>query len=160
MYSSIINQNHNHHHTMNLFGRSILHLDLDAFFVAVEQLRNDSLRGKPLLIGGSSNRGVVASCSYEARAFGVRSAMPMRQALQLCPDAIVLRGDMETYSKHSSLVRAVIEEHAPLYEQASIDEFYLDLSGMDKYIGCWKWSTELRQRIIKETGCPYRSDSR
>lgn len=139
---------------MPFFNRSILHLDLDAFFVAVEQLRNDSLRGKPLLIGGSSNRGVVASCSYEARAFGVRSAMPMRQALQLCPDALVLRGDMETYSKHSALVRAVIEDQAPLYEQASIDEFYLDLTGMDKYIGCWKWSTELRQRIIKETGLP------
>jgi DNA polymerase-4 len=139
---------------MNLFNRSILHLDLDAFFVAVEQLRNDSLRGKPLLIGGSSNRGVVASCSYEARAFGIRSAMPMRQALQLCPDALVMRGDMETYSKHSALVRSVIEDQAPLYEQASIDEFYLDLSGMDKYIGCWKWSTELRQLIIKETGLP------
>jgi DNA polymerase-4 len=137
-----------------MFSRSILHLDLDAFFVAVEQLRNDSLRGKPLLIGGNSNRGVVASCSYEARAFGVRSAMPMRQALQLCPDAMVLRGDMEVYSKYSALVRAVIDEQAPLYEQASIDEFYLDLTGMDKHIGCWKWSNLLRERIIKETGLP------
>jgi DNA polymerase-4 len=135
------------------FDRSILHLDLDAFFVEVELLRNDSLRGKPLIIGGS-NRGVVASCSYESRAFGVRSAMPMRQALQLCPDAIVLRGDMETYSKHSALVRAVVEAQAPLFEQASIDEFYLDLTGMDKYIGCWKWSTELRTLITKETGLP------
>lgn len=134
--------------------RSILHLDLDAFYVAVELLRNDSLRGRPLIIGGSSNRGVVASCSYEARAFGVRSAMPMRQALQLCPDAAVLKGDMEAYSKHSALVRDVIEAQAPLFEQASIDEFYLDLTGMDKYIGCWKWSTELRQTIIKETGLP------
>ncbi|MCC7467117.1 MAG: DNA polymerase IV [Saprospiraceae bacterium] len=134
--------------------RSILHLDLDAFFVAVEQLRNDALRGKPLIIGGSSNRGVVASCSYEARAFGVRSAMPMRQALQLCPDALVLRGDMETYSKYSGLVREVIEDQAPLYEQASIDEFYLDLTGMDRYIGCWKWSRELRDRILRETGLP------
>jgi DNA polymerase-4 len=134
--------------------RSVLHLDLDAFFVAVEQLRNDALRGKPLIIGGSSNRGVVASCSYEARAFGVRSAMPMRQALQLCPDALVLRGDMETYSKYSGLVRAVIEDQAPLYEQASIDEFYLDLTGMDRYIGCWKWSRELRDRILRETGLP------
>ena len=136
------------------FDRSILHLDLDAFFVAVEQLRNDDLRGKPLIIGGSSNRGVVASCSYEARAFGVRSAMPMKQALQLCPDALVLKGDMEAYSKHSSLVREVVKEQAPLFEQASIDEFYLDLTGMDKYIGCWKWSTELRERIIRETGLP------
>ncbi|MEZ4892563.1 MAG: DNA polymerase IV [Saprospiraceae bacterium] len=120
----------------------------------MEQLRNDSLRGKPLIIGGSSNRGVVASCSYEARAFGVRSAMPMRQALQLCPDALVLKGDMESYSKHSALVREVVSEQAPSFEQASIDEFYLDLSGMDKYIGCWKWSNELRERIIKETGLP------
>jgi DNA polymerase-4 len=137
-----------------MFDRAILHLDLDAFFVAVECLRNSALLGKPLLIGGSSNRGVVASCSYEARAFGVRSAMPMKQALQLCPDAIVLRGDMEAYSKQSGLVRQVIESEAPLFEQASIDEFYLDLSGMDKYIGCWKWSTELRQQIIRETGLP------
>ncbi len=137
-----------------MFSRSILHLDLDAFFVAVELLRNDHLRGRPLIIGGSSNRGVVASCSYEARSFGVRSAMPMRQALQLCPDAVVLKGDMETYAKHSALVREVIEDQAPLYEQASIDEFYLDLTGMDRYIGCWKWSTELRERIIRETGLP------
>ena len=140
--------------TTNFPDRSILHLDLDAFYVAVELLRNDTLRGRPLIIGGSSNRGVVASCSYEARAFGVRSAMPMRQALQLCPDAAVLIGDMEAYSKHSALVREVIEAEAPLFEQASIDEFYLDLTGMDKYIGCWKWSTELRQTIIKETGLP------
>lgn len=136
------------------FDRSILHLDLDAFFVAVELLRNDSLRGKPLIIGGSSNRGVVAACSYETRVFGVRSAMPMKQALQLCPDAVVLRGDMETYSKYSALVRSVVEDQAPLFEQASIDEFYLDLTGMDQYIGCWKWSTELRERIIRETGLP------
>ncbi len=139
---------------LNFTDRSILHLDLDAFFVAVECLRNDSLRGKPLVIGGSSNRGVVASCSYEARAFGVRSAMPMRQALLLCPDVIVLKGDMEAYSKQSKLVREVIEEQAPLFEQASIDEFYLDLTGMDKHFGCWKWSNELRTRIIHETGLP------
>lgn len=138
----------------NFTDRSILHLDLDAFFVAVECLRNDSLRGKPLVIGGSSNRGVVASCSYEARAFGIRSAMPMRQALLLCPDVIVLKGDMEAYSKQSKLVREVIEEQAPLFEQASIDEFYLDLTGMDKHFGCWKWSNELRTRIIHETGLP------
>lgn len=140
--------------TAQPFDRAVLHLDLDAFYVAVECLRNDALRGKSLIIGGSSNRGVVASCSYEARAFGVRSAMPMRQALQLCPDATVLKGDMEAYSKHSGLVRDVIEEQAPLFEQASIDEFYLDLTGMDRYIGCWKWSVELRQRIIRETGLP------
>ncbi|MGI9158126.1 MAG: DNA polymerase IV, partial [Saprospiraceae bacterium] len=137
---------------LDFSARAILHLDLDAFFVAVELLRNDALRGKPLIIGGNSNRGVVAACSYEARAFGVRSAMPMRQALMLCPDALVLRGDMEAYAKHSTLVRAVIEAQAPLFEQASIDEFYVDLTGMDKFIGCMKWSSELRQTIIRETG--------
>jgi DNA polymerase-4 len=136
------------------FDRAILHLDLDAFFASVECLKNSSLRGKPLIVGGSSGRGVVASCSYEARAFGVRSAMPMRQALLLCPQATVVRGDMDSYSKHSELVRQVIEDEAPLFEQASIDEFYLDLSGMDKYIGCWKWSNELRARLIRETGLP------
>lgn len=136
------------------FDRSILHIDLDSFFVSVERLKNSAYEGVPLLIGGSSGRGVVASCSYEARRFGVRSAMPMRKALQLCPDATVLRGDRESYSKYSRLVREVIEADAPMYEQASIDEFYLDLSGMDKFIGSWKWSTEMRQRIIRETGLP------
>lgn len=137
-----------------MFDRAILHLDLDAFFASVECLKNSQLKGIPLIIGGSSGRGVVASCSYEARAFGVRSAMPMKQALQLCPNATVLRGDMDSYSKYSDLVRDVIEDQAPVFEQASIDEFYLDLSGMDRYIGCWKWAGELRSRIIQETGLP------
>ena len=78
----------------------------------------------------------------------------MKQALQLCPDAIVLHGDMEAYSKQSALVRAVIEDQAPMFEQASIDEFYLDLTGMDKHIGCFKCSKELRKRVIRETGLP------
>lgn len=135
-------------------AKHILHLDLDAFFVSVECLRNSALLGKPLIIGGSSGRGVVASCSYEARRFGVRSAMPMRQALQLCPQALVLRGDMEEYSRQSGFVREIIEEASPVYEQASVDEFYVDLTGMDKYFGCWKWSNALRQRIMRETGLP------
>jgi len=137
-----------------MFDRAILHLDLDAFFASVECLKNSQLKGIPLIIGGSSGRGVVASCRSEARAFGVRSAMPMKQALQLCPNATVLRGDMDSYSKYSDLVRDVIEDQAPVFEQASIDEFYLDLSGMDRYIGCWKWAGELRSRIIQETGLP------
>jgi DNA polymerase-4 len=137
-----------------MFDRAVLHLDLDAFFASVECLKNDKLRGLPLSIGGSSGRGVVASCSYEARTFGVRSAMPMKQALQLCPDARVVRGDMETYSKYSDMVRAVVEEESPVYEQASIDEFYVDMTGMDRHIGCWKWSVALRERIIRETGLP------
>jgi len=129
-------------------------MDLDSFFVSVECLKNSDFLGKPLIIGGTSRRGVVASCSYEARRFGVHSAMPIKQALNLCPQAIILRGDMDSYSQHSKLVTEVIAEDAPVYEKASIDEFYLDLSGMDKHFGCYKWSGELRQKIIKETGLP------
>jgi len=137
-----------------MFKRAILHLDLDAFFVSVECLRNAALQGKPVLIGGSSGRGVVASCSYEARRFGIHAAMPMRLALRRCPDAIVLRGDMEIYSRYSRLVAEVIAEAVPLYEKASIDEFYADLTGMDRHFGCWRWSQELRARILRETGLP------
>jgi DNA polymerase-4 len=137
-----------------MYDRAVLHLDLDAFFVSVECLKNSKLLGKPLIIGGTSQRGVVASCSYEARHFGVHSAMPMKMALRLCPQAIVIRGDMDSYSKYSNIVTDVIAEDAPLYEKASIDEFYLDLSGMDKFFGCFSWSKELRTRIIKESGLP------
>jgi DNA polymerase IV len=137
-----------------MYQRAILHLDLDAFFVSVECMRNSSLAGKPVLIGGTSGRGVVASCSYEARRFGIHAAMPMRMALQLCPDAIVLRGDMETYSKYSKLVTEVIASEAPAFEKASIDEFYLDLTGMDRYIGCFQWAGELRQKVISHSGLP------
>lgn len=137
-----------------LYNRAILHLDLDAFFVAVECLKNDSLRGKPLIVGGTSDRGVVAACSYEARRFGVHSAMPMKMALRLCPDALVLRGDMDSYSRYSHLVTEIIADQAPVFEKASIDEFYLDLTGMDRYFGCMQWSGELRERIMKESGLP------
>jgi DNA polymerase IV len=135
-------------------NRHVVHFDLDSFFVSVERLRNTALVGKPILIGGNSDRGVVASCSYEARAFGVSSAMPMKLARTLCPDAIIVRGDMEVYSKYSGMVTDIIEEEAPLYEKASIDEHYIDVTGMDRFYGCLKWTTELRQRIIKETGLP------
>ncbi len=131
-----------------------MHLDLDAFFVSVEQLHNRELRGKPVIIGGSSGRGVVASCSYEARRYGIHAAMPIRHALQRCPDAIVLRGDMENYLRHSALITELLAEEAPVLEKASIDEFYLDISGMDRYFGCWKWSQELRQKVIRESGLP------
>lgn len=137
-----------------MFNRAVLHLDLDAFFASVEVLKNSTLAGKPVIIGGTGGRGVVASCSYEARRFGVHSAMPMSMALRLCPDAVVIRGDMEDYSRYSRLITDIIAEEAPLFEKASIDEFYLDLTGMDKYFGCWKWSGELRQRIMKESGLP------
>ncbi len=135
-------------------NRDIVHLDMDTFFVSVERLLNSKLQGKPVIIGGTSGRGVVASCSYESRHFGVRSAMPMKMALQLCPDAVVIRGDMETYSKYSSMVTQIIAEKAPAYEKASIDEHYIDISGMDKFFGCYKWSHQLRNTIIKETGLP------
>ena len=137
-----------------MFDRAILHMDLDSFFVSVECLKNSDFLGKPLIIGGTSNRGVVASCSYEARRFGVHSAMPTKMALRLCPQAIVLRGDMDSYSKYSSLVTDIIADESPLYEKASIDEFYLDLTGMDKHFGCYKWSGELRQKVIRESGLP------
>lgn len=139
---------------MEVQNRDIVHLDMDTFFVSVERLLNSKLQGKPVIIGGTSGRGVVASCSYESRHFGVRSAMPMKMALQLCPDAVVIRGDMETYSKYSSMVTQIIAEKAPTYEKASIDEHYIDISGMDRFFGCYKWSHQLRNTIIKETGLP------
>ncbi|HQW11897.1 MAG TPA: DNA polymerase IV [Saprospiraceae bacterium] len=137
-----------------MYDRAILHLDLDSFFVSVEYLRNDSLRGKPLIIGGESNRGVVSTCSYEARKYGVHSAMPMKLARRLCPDAIIMRGDMEEYTRYSRLVTDVIAEASPLFEKSSIDEFYVDLTGMDRHFGCYHWSAELRDRILQETGLP------
>ncbi len=134
--------------------RNIIHMDLDAFFVAVECRRNEKLRGLPLIIGGSSRRGVVAACSYEARKFGVHSAMPMYLALQLCPDAKVISGDMEAYSQASHLVTEIIADSAPMLEKASIDEFYIDASGMDRFFGAFKWACELRKNVIAESGLP------
>lgn len=134
--------------------RSIVHLDLDSFFVSVERLEDSSLNNKPVLIGGTSDRGVVASCSYEAREFGVSSAMPMRMARLLCPDAKVIKGDMEKYSRYSSMVTEIIKERAPVVEKASIDEHYLDITGMDKFFGCQLWTHELRETIMDQTGLP------
>ncbi len=143
---------------MGRFGgamsRSIIHMDLDTFFVSVERLIDSRLNGKPILIGGTSDRGVVAACSYEARAFGVHSAMPMRMAKEMCPEAIVIRGNSANYSKHSQDVTEIIREEVPLYEKTSVDEFYIDLTGMDKFFGNYKFASELRQRIMKETGLP------
>lgn len=136
------------------FIHKILHLDLDSFYVSVERLKNKELQGIPLIIGGKNGRGVVASCSYEARKFGVRSAMPTRMALKLCPQATIISGDMETYSRFSNDITEIIAGKAPLFEKSSIDEFYLDLTGMDKFFGCFKWSMELRKKIVRETGLP------
>jgi DNA polymerase-4 len=132
--------------------RHIAHFDLDAFFVSVECLKNSRLKGKPLLVGGSGDRGVVAACSYEARKFGIHSAMPMKLARRLCPEATIIRGDMESYSKYSRLVTEIMQENVPLFEKASIDEFYIDLSGMDKFFGCSLFARELKTRVLKESG--------
>ena len=133
--------------------RSIVHMDMDCFFVSVSRLINPKLIGKPVIVGGG-DRGVVAACSYETRTFGVHSAMPIKTAKRLCPEAIIIRGDYDEYSKRSDEVTQIIREDVPLYERSSIDEFYIDLSGMDKFFGCYKHATELRQKIIKETGLP------
>jgi len=134
--------------------RNIVHLDLDSFFVSVERLRNRRLEGRPVIIGGLSDRGVVASCSYEARRFGVHSAMPMRMARRLCGDAVVIRGDMDLYSRYSAAVTDIVREWAPVYEKASIDEHYLDLTGMERFFGTLKWSRELKKQIVRHTGLP------
>ncbi len=134
--------------------RTIVHMDLDTFFVSVERLMDSSLMGKPVIVGGTSNRGVVSACSYEARNYGVRSAMPMQKAIQLCPHAIVLKGNLEQYSYYSKLVTEIIKSSVPLFEKTSIDEFYIDYTGMDRFFGCYKVASELRQKIISESGLP------
>lgn len=133
--------------------RAIVHMDLDTFFVSCERLKNSELENKPIIIGGG-DRGVVVSCSYETRFFGVRSAMPIKMALRLCPEAKVIKGDMEMYSKMSHLVTDVIQERVPVLEKASIDEFYMDLSGMDKFFGCYQWTNEIVEAVTKNTGLP------
>ncbi len=132
----------------------ISHFDLDTFFVSVERLLDSRLNGRPILIGGVTDRGVVASCSYEARTFGIHSAMPMRLARELCPHAVVIRGNTSNYSKYSKMVTEIMKESVPVLEKSSIDEFYADLTGMDQFFGCMKMAHELRERIIRETGLP------
>ncbi|MBF8455938.1 DNA polymerase IV [Kaistella sp. G5-32] len=133
--------------------RAIAHMDLDTFFVSCERLQEPKLNGIPVIIGGG-DRGVVASCSYEARYFGVRSAMPIKMALRLCPEAKVIRGDYERYSKFSKEVTEIIQEKVPVLEKASIDEFYMDLSGMDQFFGCYQWTKEIADSVTKNTGLP------
>lgn len=134
--------------------RYIVHIDLDSFFVSVERKFNPELIGKPVIIGGSAERGVVASCSYEARKYGVHSAMPTRQALKLCPHAIVIHGQHGRYSEASRQVTKIIDDMVPLYQKSSVDEFYIDLSGTERFYDPYKLATQLRQRVIKETGLP------
>lgn len=134
--------------------RYIMHIDLDSFFVSVERLDNPSLIGKPVIIGGNAQRGVVASCSYETRKFGVHSGMSSREAFKLCPDAIAVRGNHERYSEESRKVTKIIDEMVPLYQKASVDEFYIDLTGTDRFYDPYRLATQVRQRIIKETKLP------
>lgn len=134
--------------------RSIVHMDLDSFFVSCTLLKMPQMKGKPLVIGGSSNRGVVSSASYEARHYGVRSGMPTRYARMLCPDLTVLKGDFDLFSDYSNTVNEIIAEKAPLFERASIDEFYMDMTGMDRYHSSILFTRELVKRISNETGLP------
>lgn len=129
-------------------------MDLDTFFVSVERLIDSKLNGNPILIGGTGDRGVVASCSYEARTFGISSGMSMKMARMMCPEAIVIRGNTSVYTKHSGLVTDIMKERVPILEKSSIDEFYADMSGMDKHFGCYQYAGELRQTIMRETGLP------
>ncbi|HVG40243.1 MAG TPA: DNA polymerase IV [Chitinophagaceae bacterium] len=135
-------------------ARHIAHFDLDAFFVSVEILKNPSLKGKPLIVGGDAIRGVVAACSYEARKFGIQSAMSSRRAKELCPHALFIRGSFSDYSHYSRMITQMIADAVPLFEKASIDEFYVDLTGMDKFFGVQQYTKELRQKIIQDTGLP------
>ena len=138
---------------MNAPQRIIAHFDLDSFFVSVEILNNPSLRGKPVIVGGKE-RGVVAACSYEARKFGIHSGMPSKKAFQLCPHLIVANSSRGEYSKFSRWVTQIIASKAPLFEKASVDEFYIDLTGMQKFFDPLQWTIDLRQQIMDETKLP------
>ncbi|MDZ7764282.1 MAG: hypothetical protein U5K00_07615 [Melioribacteraceae bacterium] len=117
--------------------KTIFHLDMDAFFVSVERNLDPSLEGKPVIVGGSpkSGRGVVAACSYEARAYGLHSAMPIKTAYRLCPHGEYIRGHGKEYGRYSKAVKRILEKYFPTVERASIDEFYLDFSGCGKMYG-------------------------
>jgi DNA polymerase-4 len=129
-------------------------MDQDAFFVSVEVRKDPRLIGKPVIIGAASDRGVVASCSYEARKFGVHSAMPSRMAKMLCPHGIWIKGNMDEYSKASHEITEILKERVPIIEKASIDEHYIDMTGMDRFHGTNKYAHELKEKVIKETGLP------
>ncbi|PCE64641.1 DNA polymerase IV [Sediminicola luteus] len=134
--------------------RTILHMDLDTFFVSCERLLDSRLNNRPILVGGTGDRGVVSAASYETRTFGVHSGMPMKMARMLCPEAVVIRGNAGTYTQYSKMVTEILKERVPVLEKASVDEFYADLSGMDKFFGAYKFASELRTTIRHETGLP------
>jgi len=139
---------------MNNNERQIIHMDIDAFFVSVEVRKDPRLEGHAVIIGSKSDRGAVASCSYEARKYGVHAAMPSKLAMRLCPQAIWIRGNMDTYSQASNEITEILKERVPIIEKASIDEHYIDMTGMDRFHGTLKYAHELREKVIRETHLP------
>src|SRR5512139_940422 len=132
--------------------RRILHIDMDAFFTSVEQKRHPDLAGKPVVVGGGGDptkRGVVSTASYEARKFGIHSAMPLRTAYKLCPDAIFLPVDYEEYSRISKKIKALLGEFSPIIEDVGIDEAFLDISSINK--PSEEIAAEIKKRIKEET---------
>jgi DNA polymerase-4 len=131
--------------------RQILHIDMDAFFASVEQLDHPELRGKPVLVGGTGPRGVVAAASYEARKFGCHSAQPTAQARRLCPQAIVVRGNFARYRELSHRLRDILYFYSPAVEPISIDEAFVDLTGSERLLGpAEKVAAEMKQRVKRE----------
>ncbi len=137
--------------------KTIFHLDLDTFFVSVERILNPSLIGKPVIVGAlpESGRGVISTCSYEAREYGLHSAMPIKQAYKLCPNGLYVRGTMGEYAKYSKAVKKLLEEYAPVIQQASIDEFYMDFTGTHNIYGSmFAFGKELQAKIQTELKLP------
>jgi DNA polymerase-4 len=130
--------------------RTILHVDLDAFYAAVEQRDDPKLRGKPVLVGGSVRRGVVASCSYEARTFGIHSAMPMAEAMRRCPHAIVVRHHMDRYVEASREFFAILGDYSPDVEGLSLDEAFLDVTGSERLLGDGRTIGETIKRRVRD----------
>ena len=133
--------------------RWIMHVDMDAFFASVEQLDNPSLKGLPVIVGGLSGRGVVSTCSYEARKFGVHSAMPMHMAKRLCPQGIYIQGRMRRYKEISDGIMEIFRSFSPLVEQLSVDEAFLDVTGMEGlYPDVVALGKAVKNKIYEQTG--------
>lgn len=137
--------------------RTIFHLDLDTFFVSVERIIDPSLNGKPVIVGGDpkEGRGVVAACSYEAREYGLHSAMPIKQAYRLCPNGLYIHGHHDEYGRYSKAVKSILEKYAPMMEQASIDEFYMDFTGTKHIYGSmYDFAKSLQKEIWDQLQLP------